>query len=170
MIRRVVLFGLTAILIAGCAAKVPESDATYYLVRHAEKTTEKSDPSLTQQGQQRAEDLAQRLSDVSLTGIYSSDYIRTRDTAAPVATSKTLNVSIYDPRDLDGFAKELLAQKGHFLIVGHSNTTPQLSALLGGPEGTPIVEATEYDRLYILQRNGNEVSGRIARYGEALEW
>jgi len=56
-------------------------------------------------------------------------------------------VKLYDPRDLEGFAKRLLAENGHILVVGHSNTTPPLSALLGGPEGEPIVEATEYDRL-----------------------
>ncbi|MDB2437815.1 histidine phosphatase family protein [Hellea sp.] len=157
---------MTAVLLAGCTAKTPASDATYYLVRHAEKTTDKSDPSLTQQGQKRAKDLAQKLSKAPLTAIYSSDYVRTRDTAAPTATAKDLKVVIYDPRDLDGFAKELLDQKGHILIIGHSNTTPQLSALLGGPEGTPIVEATEYDRLYILKRKGTDVSGRIERYGD----
>ena len=85
MIRRAVLIGLTGVLLSACTTKTSDSDATYYLVRHAEKTTDKSDPSLTQQGQKRAKDLAQRLSKLPLTEIYSSDYIRTRDTAVPTA-------------------------------------------------------------------------------------
>ena len=166
MIRRAFLaLGACAIL-AGCAAKPAQPDAVYYLVRHAEKTTEKSDPGLTEAGQKRAEDLAARLKDVPLTAIYSSDYIRTRDTAAPIAAAMGLEVKLYDPRDLEGFAKRLLAENGHILVVGHSNTTPPLSALLGGPEGEPIVEATEYDRLYVVERTGLVVDGIIERYGD----
>lgn len=165
MIRRVFLAALAAAALMACSAPQTDYDATYYLVRHAEKTTEKNDPSLTADGEQRAQDLAKRLSKINLTAIYSSDYIRTRDTAAPIAKRQGLDVIIYDPRDLEGFAKNLLAQKGHILIVGHSNTTPQLSGLLGGAAGDPIVEATEYDRLYILQKTGNKVNSRIERYG-----
>lgn len=164
MIRRVFLVGLSAALLLGCAAPTPGYDTTYYLVRHAEKTTEKPDPALTQEGQKRAKDLADRLSAIPLTGIYSSDYRRTRDTAAPVSSEQGLEVVLYDPRDLDNFAKELLLQKGHILIVGHSNTTPELSGLLGGVTGDPIIEATEYDRLYVLQRRGSEVVSKIERF------
>ncbi|MEP3889613.1 MAG: phosphoglycerate mutase family protein [Hellea sp.] len=166
MIRRVFLTGLSAALLLGCASKTPSYDATYYLVRHAEKTTEKPDPALTEDGKQRAQDLAGRLANIPLTAIYSSDYTRTRNTAAPASKAQGLDVIIYDPRDLDGFAKSLLAQKGHILVVGHSNTTPQLSALLGGEAGEPIVEATEYDRFYVLQRRGDNVTGRIDTFGK----
>lgn len=166
MIRRAVLGVFAAIMLLGCGPKAAVNDATYYLVRHAEKTAETPDPALTQAGQKRAEDLAARLSKAPLSAIYSSDYIRTRDTAAPIASAKNLDVIIYNPRDLDGFAKELLKLSGNILVVGHSNTTPQLSALLGGPEGTPIVEATEYNRLYVLQRRGIDVTGQIETYGD----
>jgi len=102
-----------------------------------------------------------RLKDVPLTRIYSSDYIRTRDTAAPLAAAKGLNVKIYNPRDLEGLSERLLNETGHIVVVGHSNTTPELSQLLGGESGPPFVEATEYDRLYILERYGSDF-----RYGE----
>ena len=166
MIRRAFLaLGAWAIL-TGCGAKPAESDTVYYLVRHAEKTIEKSDPALTPVGKKRAQDLAARLKGVPLTAIYSSDYIRTRDTAAPIAAATGLEVKLYNPRDLEGFAEMLLAENGHILVVGHSNTTPPLSALLGGPEGEPIVEATEYDRLYVVERTGVVVGGIIERYGD----
>ena len=165
MIRRFFLSGLAGSLLLGCASQTPVYDATYYLVRHAEKTTEKPDPALTEEGQERAQDLADRLSDIPLTAIYSSDYKRTRDTTAPISGRQGLDVIIYDPRDLEGFAKNLSSQKGHILVVGHSNTTPQLSGLLGGPEGEPIVEASEYDRFYVLQKRGDDVVGRIERFG-----
>ena len=165
--RRRGFLGLAATaILAACQPISPEADATYYLVRHAEKTAEKSDPGLTVAGQQRAKDLAARLKDVKLTKIYSSDYIRTRGTAAPIAAAKKLEVTLYDARDLEGFSKQLLDEKGYFLVVGHSNTTPPLSELLGGEAGEPIVEATEYDRLYILERRGDKVMTSIKRFGE----
>lgn len=127
---------------------------------------EKPDPGLTAAGQQRAQDLAARLKDVQLTKIYSSDYIRTRDTAAPIAATTGLEVIIYNPRELKNFSQKLLKDRGHILVVGHSNTTPELSQLLGGESGEPIVEATEYDRLYVLKRYGADVTGQIEKYGE----
>ena len=168
MIRRYFL-GLTiCAVLSACGAPTsnPEPDATYYLVRHAEKTKDKTDPALTELGTQRAQDLALRLQGVPLTKLYSSDYKRTRDTAAPIAVATNLELILYNPRDLDSFSKDLLIETGHILVVGHSNTTPELSALLGGESGRPIVEATEYDRLYILQRRGETVITTIERYGE----
>ena len=166
MIRRAFLILCASAVFIGCGAKPAESDAVYYLVRHAEKTAETSDPALTIEGMQRAQDLTERLKSVPVTMVYSSDYKRTRDTAAPIAAAKGLEVELYDPRDLEGLAKTLLSEKGHILVVGHSNTTPQLSALLGGPEGEPIVEATEYNRLYVLEKTHKGISGRIEKYGD----
>ena len=166
MIRRYFLSLALGAALTACSETNSAPDATYYLVRHAEKTKDKKDPALTEAGMQRAQDLAARLKDVPLTKIYSSDYIRTRDTAAPLAAAKGFNVKIYNPRDLEGLSERLLNETGHIVVVGHSNTTPELSQLLGGESGPPIVEATEYDRLYILERYSGDVSGDILRYGE----
>lgn len=166
MIRRLFLSLTVGALLTACATPPPQADAVYYLVRHAEKTKDKKNPALTQAGLNRANDLAARITDVPLIKIYSSDYKRTLETAAPVAKIKNLDVVIYDPRELGDFSKSLLAESGHILIVGHSNTTPSLSGLLGGEMGEPITEATEYDRLYVLTRRGNNIQSRIERYGE----
>jgi len=173
--RRIAICGIViGGLLAGCKAPVSvhedaaiaENGAVYYLVRHTEKEADTSDPPLNAAGLKRAEDLKTRLSKVPLSAIYSSDYKRTRDTAAPVANDKSLDVIIYDPRDLDGLSNILSAQNGVILVVGHSNTTPQLAKLLGGEPGEPIVEKTEYDRLYRVVRNGVAVSSTIERYGD----
>jgi phosphohistidine phosphatase SixA len=141
-------------------------DAQYYLVRHAEKTTEKVDPDLTELGRQRAKDLADRLKGVPLTHIYSSNFKRTINTAKPVSNNKNLEILLYNPKDLAGLSKELLSKEGIFLVVGHSNTTPDLSKFMGGIAGEPIIEATEYNRLYILKRKGNAISSEIVVYGK----
>ncbi|NIT87109.1 MAG: hypothetical protein GWM92_07640, partial [Gemmatimonadetes bacterium] len=51
---------------------------------------------------------------------------------------------------LGGMARRLRGSPGRHLVVGHSDTTPRLVTLLGGEPGPPIVEAREYDRLYVL--------------------
>lgn len=158
---------LSALLVlAGCATQSPQPDATYYLVRHAEKVLDVKDPELTAEGTLRAQDLAERLKNIKLTEIYSSDYRRTQDTAKPVSAQQGLNIISYDPRDLPGLADTLKTRSGNILVVGHSNTTPPLAELLGASPGEPIVEATEYDRLYVITRHGNSIHGVIERYGE----
>jgi len=155
-----------ALLLSACSAAAPKADAIF-LVRHAEKTAEKTDPALTKAGAARAVALADRLAGEDITNIHSSDTKRTRDTAAPLAKRLGLQVEIYDPRDLPAMAAKLKAASGRHLVVGHSNTTPQLTELLGGDGGTPIVEATEYDRLYIVTtKDGEPVKSYLTRYGE----
>ena len=168
------IFGLAAaFMLTACSAPPPTSapkpDAIF-LVRHAEKTTEKPDPALTAAGQARAVALADRLAGEDITDIHSSDTKRTRDTAAPLAERLGLDVQLYDPRDLPAMAAKLQAAPGRHLVVGHSNTTPQLTELLGGDGGTPIVEATEYDRLYIVTTEaGQPVKSYLTRYGAKSE-
>ncbi len=165
---------MTALMLSACSApasklSAPKSDAIF-LVRHAEKTAEKKDPALTEAGEARAAALSERLAGEGITDIHSSDTKRTRDTAAPLAKKLGLEVQIYDPRDLPAMAAKLKAAPGRHLVVGHSNTTPQLTELLGGDGGTPIIEATEYDRLYIVTtEDGEPVKSYLTRYGEKSE-
>ena len=110
--------------------------------------------------------LAAALRSSGATRIHSTDYIRTRDTAGPLAAELGLTVELYNPRDLAGFAESLRAQGGRHVVVGHSNTTPQMAELLGGDPGEPIVEATEYDRLYVVTVGADEsVTTVLLRYG-----
>ena len=122
-------------------------EVVYYLFRHAEKLADSPDPGLTTEGQARAQRLAAMLKDAGVTRIFSSNYKRTKDTVAPLAEATGIEVEIYDPRDLPGFAAELKGMDGVIIVSGHSNTTPELTAFLSGIE-TQAMEETEYDRLY----------------------
>ena len=53
-------------VLSACTQAVPKADAVF-LVRHAEKTTEKTDPGLTQEGKARALALAHRLGGEGIT-------------------------------------------------------------------------------------------------------
>ena len=142
MLTRAMLLVCTLVLAS------PLGAATLYLVRHAEKQAG-DDPGLTDAGLQRAANLAILLQDADINHLFSSDYRRTRETAAPLATSLGLDIQIYDPRDLASFAEKLRSLDGNALVIGHSNTTPELAQFLGG-RSEPMPE-WEYDRLYQLQ-------------------
>lgn len=135
-----------------CVLSAQESDEifTIYLVRHAEKelsADKPKDPSLTACGEQRAESLATFFEAIDFETIYSTEYLRTKSTAQPVAQMKKKELQYYDPRNLDDFAKILLNNKQDVLVVGHSNTTPVLAGLLVG-EDLPSFDESIYNRIY----------------------
>src|ERR1051325_395271 len=75
---------------------------TYYIVRHAEKeaaTTMTTDVPLTSAGKQRADALKDVLKNENIKFIYSTNYVRTKATAQPLADVIHVPIQIYDPRD-----------------------------------------------------------------------
>lgn len=123
-----------------------------YLSRHGEKAVSDSkDPPLTAEGEQRARHVAQMLKDAAIKQVYSTPYQRTRQTAAPTAAQFGLQVQGYDAGKQAEFAKHLRSAgaAGNMLVVGHSNTLPELVRHLGGEAGGEIAD-NEYSRLYQL--------------------
>lgn len=148
--------------------EVQHKPSTIFLVRHAEKVDASQDPALSEEGKARALALAQVLKDAKISHIYSSDFIRTRETAAPLASKLSLETEIYNPRELEELAEKIKAMGGIHLVVGHSNTTPKLASILGGDPHTQINEPYEYDRLYIIQTADNgHVHSTLMRYGKS---
>ena len=120
---------------------------TVYLVRHAEKLADGKDPALTVCGQARADALATSLAGVKLAAIYATPYQRTQQTAAAVSKQQQLDITQYDPRQPAVLLAQLKAQTLPVLVVGHSNTVPQLVELLSGIAMAPLTEQ-DYDLLY----------------------
>ena len=146
-----------------------EGATLIYLVRHTEKETG-DNPRLTEVGIQRAKDLSDFLKEKKVTGIYSTDYLRTQQTARLTAKMANRGVGSYNPSNLGELADKIKTHTGTILVVGHSNTTPKLVEMLGGNPGEPIGEAWEYDRLYELKlQKGVLVSSEILRYGVACQ-
>lgn len=125
---------------------------TIYLVRHAEKEVSESnprDPGLTPCGQERAESIANFLHDVNIDVVYSSDYIRTKNTAEPTSKLKAKKTEIYNPRELESFAKTLTERSQDALVVGHSNTTGVLAGILVGEEIASVSMSEDvYNKIY----------------------
>ncbi|HIF07621.1 MAG TPA: hypothetical protein EYQ64_11935 [Gemmatimonadetes bacterium] len=145
-------------------AETQQEATVVYLVRHAEKLDDSTDPPLTEVGRERAQLLSEILQDAGLTHIHTTDYQRTRDTAAPIADRLGLELRLYDAGELEAFSDRLRATPGRHLVTGHSNTTPSLVRFLGG-DSTDIPDH-EHDRLYILTLNPDWTAGTILlRYG-----
>ena len=122
---------------------------TLYFVRHAEKDlSTKQDPDLTEEGRETAQRLADYLEHKELHKIYSTNYQRTLNTALPVVKAHRLQVTQYSPRELQTLAAQLISLKENALIVGHSNTTPEMVNLVGG-EAKPMTEE-EYGDLFMV--------------------
>ena len=163
---------LHAALVAGVVALTAlsasaESSPTVFLVRHAEKEANGADPSLTEAGRARAESLAALLADARITAIFSSEFNRTRETAAPLARRLGLTVTTVPAKDLDALLAKVraLAPDGRALVVGHSNTVPELAQRLTGVKVAALSDA-DYDRLYVCTiRKEGEGEVVILRYG-----
>ena len=84
----------------------------------------------------RAIRLADMLDSISFQRVYSTDYNRTRETVAPLAERKNIQISIYDPRDnnfIPNVLNEFMSKEEVcILISGHSNTIPSIINFLTG--------------------------------------
>lgn len=137
------------------SVRVPaEKVTTIFLVRHADinRTINPSDPdpSLTLQGLQRANELATVLSKVEIDAIFSTNTSRTKATAQPLATSKSLQISLYE--DLDLLVNEVKQNhtREEILVVGHANTLPTIVDKFVGVGTGYSVGPDEYYKMFIV--------------------
>jgi len=139
------------------SAQEKETTSTYYLIRHTEKvTTDKSnrDPELNSIGKEHALHWAETFKIVAFDAIYSTDYIRTQNTAAPIAQQQGLPILPYNPRTLFNAEFQRATKGKTVLIVGHSNTTPAfVNAMLGEKKFTSLSE-DDYNSLFIVSKQG----------------
>lgn len=148
--------------IAKTAAQSEFKVTTVYLVRHAEKAAAPAaDPPLTEAGTKRAEDLVRKLSKAGIKTISTSQFQRTKQTAEPLAKQlgiqntvipvrmDTMNSRQLSPEYLKQVSELVASSAGSVLIVGHSNTVPELIKALGGDIAPTIDDAT-YDDLFVV--------------------
>jgi broad specificity phosphatase PhoE len=129
---------------------------TYYVVRHAEKAAPGPDMStdvpLTPAGEQRALTLRDSLKDKRIGYIFSTNTVRTKSTAAPLATVLVLPTTIYGPKPDSSFIQQLFKLKKNALIVGHSNTVDDIvNGLCMGKYEIKDLAETEYDKLFVVK-------------------
>lgn len=155
-----------AVLVFSLAASAQEdSGNVIFLVRHAEKESQEHDAALSVQGKKRAECLARVLHDANIQTIYVSEFTRTQQTAAPLAQALGIRPRIVPASDIETVVSESLKQPSSVLIVGHSDTIPEIVNKLTGR--TVKVDDTEYDKLILVVQAKRHRKPVVLRYCEA---
>jgi broad specificity phosphatase PhoE len=138
------LLVIALLALAGCATpRPPGPPPATYVMRHLNTPAGERDPDLLPEGRRAAAALVGWFARERArpAAIYVSDFRRTRQTAAPLAASLGLTPIVYDPADTPALIAQVRAGPAPALIVGHSNTVPDIVAALGGTRPAPLVHA-----------------------------
>ena len=167
----IVLISVAVLCIALGAAQRDEDDPgiTVVVIRHAEKeasASSPSDPPLSPAGQTRAKHLAHVLKDSGVDAIYVTPFTRTRQTAKPLAGQARLTPISLAADDYETLAAQIQSRPAGetILVVGHSNTVPEIVAKLSG-QSVPGIPETEFDHFYVITKRKSGATVLCLRYG-----
>lgn len=141
---------VAVMLTASAAAQTIGGPGHIYVVRHAEKVSETAD-ALSATGSARAACLAATLKDAPVKAVITSQFQRTQQTATPTAEGHGVKAKAMPGEQFQAIAEEAKreARSGDVLIVGHSNTVPQIVKALTGRDVT--VGSTQYDQMFVIR-------------------
>ncbi len=136
---------------------------TIYLIRHAEKVDNSEDPVLSEAGIKRANHWNEIFESVNFDAVYSTNYSRTLQTVTPIANKNKVIVKVYNPKNID--IEKI--KKDHFgqtiLIVGHSNTTPEIVNKLINQTVYTTIDDKTFGNLYIVTINEKIVNYQLLK-------
>jgi len=163
--QSLILIALLVSLVAFQTAIAQEEfkPITVFVVRHAEKEAEpKQDPPLTREGVARSQELAKLLSGAGVKAIYTSQFLRTKQTGEPLASKAGLtgtvltlkpnpaNLRLIEEESTAELVNKILARPGeNALVIGHSNWVPDVIKMLGG-DIVPTIDEQKFDDLFIV--------------------
>ena len=154
MMKRVILCAVMVLVTAATAA----AQAPVFVVRHAERAdagraggTMGNDPDLSDAGRARAQSLAAVLKDAGITAIFATEFKRTQQTAAPLASALGIPVTKVPARDTAALITKIKAATGAVLVVGHSDSVPDIVKALGVAARVTVGDA-EFDNLFVVSR------------------
>ncbi|HEX7121914.1 MAG TPA: histidine phosphatase family protein [Gemmatimonadaceae bacterium] len=153
--RSAVTVAAAALLVA--AAPRAYAPATVVLVvRHAERAPGTGDVPLSAEGEARARALAELGRAAGVDAIITTQYLRARQTAAPLATALNLTPEVVAAQgDVEAHARAVanaVRQRpagSTVLVVGHSNTVAPIVAALGGARHRELCDS-EYDAIFLV--------------------
>ncbi len=140
-----------ACLLCFSASRTVDAQQMVYVVRHGEKLDDSKDPPLSPAGEARAARLAQMLAASGVKAIYTTQFRRTVQLAEPLARKLNVVPVVNPGSDMAGLIKKI---KSHgdgevVLVVGHSNTVPEILKGLGHV-GEIKIDDAEFDNLFVL--------------------
>lgn len=155
---------ISVLLLTLVATTVTAAPEKIMLFRHGEKAAGKN-PHLTSVGKRRAAHLVSLIKADEKVTIFSSDYNRTKEMAADLVRAFDKPAIIYDARDLKRLKAQVMALTGTVVIIGHSNTTPNLAELLSNDKVAAMPE-TQFNRYFVLERQqqGYKLSERLMTF------
>ena len=141
---------LALFLLIFVSVSIASAQPIVVIVRHAEKATNGgNDPDLSSAGQARANELARILKDSEVTAIFTTEFKRTQETAAPTAISAHLTPTVVAAKDTAALVAKLHQLNGNALVVGHGDTIPNIVKALGINRPINISDA-DYSELLIV--------------------
>ena len=157
MVRKRRAAGLALIFLFLGLPGAVQAQRLVFVVRHAERAADgasmlqkQADPALSPAGEARASKLAAMLADAGISAICATEFRRTQDTAKPLAARLGLQIQTLPSKQTDALLSKLRAQfaKDVVLVVGHSNSVPDIIKALCGAEVR--LADTEYDNLFVV--------------------
>jgi broad specificity phosphatase PhoE len=124
---------------------------TVILVRHAEKTQQKVDPDLSEEGKSRALKLAQMLAKSNIEGLFATQFKRTQQTLEPLAALIDEKIEVISAFETAALVRKILrSYRGKTVVVAsHSDRVTEIIEGLGG-QAIGYLPESEYDNLYIV--------------------
>jgi broad specificity phosphatase PhoE len=159
---------LAALVLVASSAVAAAAEPVIFLVRHAERADAGmasakmagADPDLSAAGLARANALAAMLKDARITAVVTTEYKRTRQTGEPAAKAAGLSLTVIESKNSAAAIEKLKSAQGNVLVVGHSNTVPELLKALGVTEPVTIAE-DEFDALFVVTRGAPSTLVRL---------
>lgn len=163
MNRKILVLTTLLLCVVVTSAQNDFQPKTVFLIRHAEREDEpRQDPPLKKEGVARSQELARLLTNAGIKAIYTSQFARTKQTAEPLATklgltaaSISLRSNPANPRQIaeestTEVVNKIMERAGeNVLVVGHSNSIPDVIKMLGG-DVVPTIDERKFDDLFIV--------------------
>ncbi|MFC5044720.1 phosphoglycerate mutase family protein [Aquimarina hainanensis] len=158
---------LFSILIIGCSSPTTSTTSettTYFLIRHAEKDLSdprNPNPMLTEKGNIRAKKWAAILAPSSIDYVYSTQFLRTKLTATPIAQKNKVPITTYAPNKLLSKDFKQKTKGKTTVIIGHSNTIPSFINTLLQKKKYDDLEHEDYGKLFIIKITGDQITETV---------
>ena len=149
---------LIALLLAVTAPQAALAADPVFVMRHLQKA-EGADPPLSARGVANARAVADLLAKSGIKAIFATPTRRAMETAQPLAARLGLTVRPYDPSKPEALVAAAGKVDGAVLVVGHSNTVPDLVARFGGKQAIALGEQ-DYGTVFVVTHDDGKV-GRI---------
>jgi broad specificity phosphatase PhoE len=149
---RLIVFFTCLSLLVPLASMAQEA---VFIIRHTEQA-DGEDPPLTDIGHQRAARLPSVFRDAGIRVIYTSETLRTIQTAQPLAKVLAIDSRIVPRREIEALVRRLAVEhtQDRVLIVSHSQTIPVLLRALGHTADVPIGRDEYSNVFFVFPRQG----------------